>query len=409
MRAHERLIDYTRFATASDAACPACPSTESQREFGRYLVDEMKALGIQDATIDQNGYVYGTIPGNVPHKAPVVGFIAHMDVVRDVPYENIKTRVVEQYDGGDIVLNAEQNIVMRAADFAHLAQYKGCDLLVTDGTTLLGADDKAGIAEILTMAEVLLNDASIPHGDIKIGFTPDEEIGRGADLFDIPYFGADFAYTVDGAAFGGVEYENFNAAQAVVSICGKNIHPGSAKNMMKNALTIACELDGMLPCAQRPQHTAGYEGFYHLTHLEGIVDEAKMQYILRDHDAGKLEEKKEMLTRAVAFLNHKYGAGTLSLDIRDQYRNMRELLGAHMHLIETAYEAIAEAGGKPVSLPIRGGTDGATLTYMGLPCPNLATGSHNHHGKMEFAVLQSMDNTVNTLIKIAQKYGAKQK
>lgn len=409
MRAHERLIDYTRFPTASDAECSACPSTESQRDFGRYLVEEMKAIGIADATIDQNGYVYGTVPGNVDHAAPVVGFIAHMDVVRDVPYENIKTRVVKNYDGGDVVLNEEQGIVMRAADFAHLAQYKGCDLLVTDGTTLLGADDKAGIAEILTMAETLIKNPAIKHGDVKIGFTPDEEIGRGADKFDIPYFGADFAYTVDGAAFGGMEYENFNAAQAVIRIRGKNIHPGSAKNMMKNALTIVGELDGMLPCAQRPQHTSGYEGFYHLTHVEGIVDEAKMQYILRDHDAAKLEEKKVMLTRAVEFLNHKYGEGTLVLEIRDQYRNMREQLGAHMHLIDTAYEAIAEAGGNPVSLPIRGGTDGATLTYMGLPCPNLATGSHNHHGKMEFAVLQSMDSMVDVLVKIAQKYGAKHK
>lgn len=405
MRAYERLLKYVAFPTASDESSSQFPSSPAQFDFGKALVQEMKEMGIADATIDQNGYVYGTIPGNIPDKkTPTVGFVAHMDVVRDVPYENIKARVHKNYDGGDVVLNAEQNIVMRAAEFPELQNYVGHDLVVTDGTTLLGADDKAGIAEILTMAERLLQDPSIRHGDVKIGFTPDEEIGRGPDRFDIPYFAADFAYTVDGAAFGAVEYENFNAAACTIGIQGKNIHPGASKNKMKNALLIAGELMAMLPAAETPAHTEAREGFYHLTAVEGVVEEAKMHYILRDHDAQKLEERKAMVRRAVDFLNARYGEGTLTLEIVDQYRNMAEVMREHMHIIDTACAAVRELGAEPKSNPIRGGTDGATLTYKGLICPNLGTGSHNHHGKMEYASVQAMDKCTDLLIKILEAY-----
>ena len=403
MRAYERLLKYVAYPTASDEASPASPSTPAQLELGRALVQEMKDLGIADAAMDENGYVYGTVPGNVDKKTPVVGFIAHMDVVRDVPFENIRARVC-RYDGGELVLNQEQGIVLSPDEFPELGDYAGGDLVVTDGTTLLGADDKAGIAEIMTMAERLLGDPGIRHGDIKLGFTPDEEIGRGADRFDIPRFGADFAYTVDGAAFGEVEYENFNAASCKVSIRGKNIHPGSSKNKMKNALLIAVEFASLLPPAETPAHTELREGFYHLTGVSGTVEEAEMSYILRDHDSSVLEQRKETMRRAADFLNARYGEGTVTLTLTDGYRNMAEAMRGHMHIVETARSAVRELGAEPQSSPIRGGTDGATLTYMGLPCPNLGTGSHNHHGKLEYASVQAMDKCVDLLVKIAEAY-----
>jgi tripeptide aminopeptidase len=370
----------------------------------------MKQLGIKDAVMDENGYVFGTIEANTPNwSGSVIGFISHMDVVRDVPYQNIKPRLVQNYDGGDILLNADKNIVLNPQEFDTLKKYVGCDLVVTDGTTLLGADDKAGLAEILTMAEKLQQNPEIKHGTIKIGFTPDEEIGRGADLFDVKRFGADFAYTVDGAAFGEVEYETFNAASAKVTIEGVNIHPGSAKDKMKNSMLIAMEFNSMLPKNERPEHTEKYEGFFHLNSMEGNVDRTVLDYIIRDHDLEKLEQRKTLIEQITKKLNKKYGEDTVRLEMRDQYYNMAEKIKPHWHLIETAYEAVKELGGTPCSEPVRGGTDGSRLSFMELPCPNLGTGSHNHHGKMEYACVQAMDQCVELLIKIAEKYGQKKK
>ena len=343
MKAHERLMHYVSFPTASDEGSAACPSTPAQMDFARALVKEMQEMGIRDAAVDENGYVYDTIPGNV-EKAPVIGFIAHMDVVRDVPFENVKARVHENYDGGDIVLNAEQGIVMSPRDFPELKNYVGCDLVVTDGTTLLGADDKAGIAEILTLAERLLADNSIPHGDVKIGFTPDEEIGRGAERFDIPRFGADFAYTVDGAAFGAVEYENFNACGCSVTVHGKNIHPGSAKNKMKNALLIAAELVGMLPPSETPGTTEGREGFYHLDEMSGTVEQAELGFILRDFDSDMLERRKQTMLRAADYINFRYGEGTVDVRFKDGYRNMADKVRPRFDIVEKARQAAEQLG-----------------------------------------------------------------
>lgn len=405
MRAYERLLTYAQYPTASDSRNPDCPSTEEQLVLARVLVEEMRSMGITDARVDEHGYVYGTIPANIPDwQGVTIGFIAHMDVVRDVPFENVKARVVENYDGGDIVLNEQLGIVLSPDEFPMLNDYVGDDLVVTDGTTLLGADNKAGIAEILTMAEILLTNPDIKHGDIKIAFTPDEEIGRGADKFDVEGFGAQFAYTVDGGAFGEVEYETFNASTAVISIKGKNIHPGTAKGKMKNASLIAAEFTALLPTAERPETTAGYEGFYHLTQMEGTVEEAELVYILRDHDEEKLQQKKETVLQAAEWLNAKYGADTVQVEIKDSYRNMREMIEPHWHLIENAYWAVREIGGEPSSKPVRGGTDGARLSFMGLPCPNLGTGSHNHHSTLEFASAQAMDKCVQVLVKLAERY-----
>ncbi|HBI72934.1 MAG TPA: peptidase T [Lachnospiraceae bacterium] len=410
MRAYERLINYTKYETASLSGSDTCPSTPSQLEFGKALVEEMKQLGIKDAAMDENGYVFGTIEANIENwSGSVIGFISHMDVVRDVPYQNVKPRLVQNYDGGDILLNADKNIVLNPQEFDTLKKYVGCDLVVTDGTTLLGADDKAGLAEILTMAEKLQQNPEIKHGTIKIGFTPDEEIGRGADLFDVKRFGADFAYTVDGAAFGEVEYETFNAASAKVTIEGVNIHPGSAKDKMKNSMLIAMEFNSMLPENERPEHTEKYEGFFHLNSMEGNVDRTVLDYIIRDHDLEKLEQRKTLIEQITKKLNEKYGEDTVQLEMRDQYYNMAEKIKPHWHLIETAYEAVKELGGTPCSEPVRGGTDGSRLSFMELPCPNLGTGSHNHHGKMEYACVQAMDQCVELLIKIAEKYGQKKK
>ena len=406
MRAYERLLRYTNYPAASDGTSSSCPSTPEQLDFARALVEEMLGLGIADAHVDEHGYVYGTLPANIPNwEGPVIGFIAHMDTVRDVPYQNIKARVVENYDGGEILLNAEENTVLSPAEFPVLRDYVGKDLVVTDGTTLLGADNRAGIAEILTMAEILLTDESIKHGTIKIAFTPDEEIGRGANRFAVEQFGADFAYTVDGGAFGEVEYETFNAATARIIIKGRNIHPGTAKNKMKNASLIAMEFDSLLPRVERPEHTEGYEGFYHLIAMEGSVEAASLTYIIRDHDAELFQARKERVKRIAQWLNDIHGEGTVTVELEDSYYNMHEQIKPHWHLIDTAYEAVREVGGVPHSIPVRGGTDGARLSFMGLPCPNLGTGSHNHHSTLEFACVQAMDDCVAALVKIAEKYG----
>lgn len=402
MHAYERLLAYLPYPTISDSDCPACPSTEPQRDFGKALVKEMLEIGIADAAIDDNGYVFGTVPANCEATGPVIGFIAHMDVSDDAPCEPVNPRIIEQYDGGDIQL--EGGPVMRPADFDTLADYVGQDLIVSDGNTLLGCDDKAGIAAILTMAEHLLSHPEIRHGTVKIGFTPDEEIGRGADLFDVKRFGADFAYTVDGGGFGEVEYETFNAASAKITVTGKSMHPGTSKGKMVNASLLAMELHSMLPPAQRPEHTEGYEGFYHLLSMEGRCEQATLSYILRDHDTAILEHRKEHLRRCVDFLNGKYGVDAFRLEITDSYQNMECVLRDHWHLIENASKAIASVGGNPHSVPVRGGTDGSRLSFMGLPCPNLGTGSHNHHSRMEYACIQAMDKVVESLVAIARLY-----
>lgn len=407
MRAFERLIAYSKYPSASCEENDCCPSTVSQLDFGKALVDEMLKIGITDARITENGYVYGSIPATVSHECPVIGFISHMDVVSDVPYTDIKAHLVENYDGGELLLSEETGITMSPEEFNSLSCYVGKSLVVTDGTTLLGADDKAGIAEILTAAEKIIADPSIPHGKICIAFTPDEEIGRGADLFDVPGFGADFAYTLDGGGFGEVEYETFNASAAKITVNGRNIHPGAAKNKMKNAIIIGNELLSLLPHEQRPEHTENYDGFFHVTSFEGSVEHASISIILRDHNLDILRKREDTVRAVVSFLNGRYGEGTVVAEIKEQYRNMAEKILPHYHLIETAFEAIEELGGEPVSLPVRGGTDGSRLSYMGLPCPNLGTGSHNHHGKFEYAVAEEMDKCVDTIILIAKKYATR--
>ncbi len=405
MRAYERLIKYTAYATGSKESSTTHPSTPEQLTFGSALVEEMKGLGMKDAAMDEHGYVFGTIEANIPNwSGKVLGFLAHMDVVDSVPFTNINTRIVPAYDGSRILLNQEHNVALDPKEYEVLKEYIGKDLLVTDGTTLLGADDKAGIAEILTMAEELYEHPEILHGTIKIGFTPDEEIGKGADLFDVAGFGADFAYTVDGAAFGEVEYETFNAASADVLIRGISIHTGSAKDKLVNASLLAMEFNSLLPELERPEHTENYEGFYHLDYMTGAVDNAKMHYILRDHDLAKLEARKAVMNQTAEKLNAKYGENTVSVELKDSYYNMTEQLKPHWHLIDNAYEAVKQLGGTPFSEPVRGGTDGSRLSFMGLPCPNLGTGSHNHHGKTEFACLQAMDQCVQLLVLLAQKY-----
>ena len=401
MRAYERLIKYTGFETGSDENNSACPSTEGQKAFAEYLVSELKAMGVDEAAADENGYVYARIPANCPEvKGIKLGFIAHIDTVSDVEYRGVKPRLIENYDGKEIVLDAENGTVMPPME-----EYAGKTLIVTDGNTILGADDKAGVAEIMTAAERLMNDRSILHGDVMIAFTPDEEIGRGADLFDVKRFGANFAYTVDGAHFGQIEYENFNAVNAKVIINGKSVHPGEAKyGGMKNANSIAMEFDSMLPKNQRPEYTEGYEGFYHLMEISSDVEKAEMRYILRDHDGTGIKTRRAMLEKVTEFLNVKYGKGTVVLETKDSYSNMAEMIEPYYHLIENAVKAVERAGGTAMITPIRGGTDGARLSFMGLPCPNLGTGSANHHGRFEYAVAEDMEGCVDTIINLIESY-----
>ena len=404
MRAYERLLHYVSFGTQSDHTSDTVPTTASQKILGAALVVEMKALGIEDAFMDEKGYVYGTIlatPGK--ETKPVIGMIAHMDTAEDTPGDNIKAKVVE-YNGGDVLLNEEKQIYLTEKEYPSIKKYVGQHLVVTDGTTLLGADDKAGVAEIMTMAETLLNDTSIEHGTIKIGFTPDEEVGRGADYFDVERFGASFAYTVDGGELGELEYENFNAGSARLVVNGLSIHPGSAKNAMLNASLLAMEFHSMLPVDQNPRYTEGYEGFYHLGEMKGHVEQAELDYIIRDHDAQKYEQKKQVMQDVANYLNHKYGEGTFELTITESYRNMKEMVEPHMHLIDNAKEAFAQCGVEAQTVPIRGGTDGARLSYMGLPCPNLSTGGHNFHGRFEYIPVEAMDKMTEVLVNIIKIY-----
>lgn len=404
MRAHERLLHYVSFGTQSNHESKTIPSTESQKVLGAALVVEMKALGIEDAFMDDKGYVYGTIPAT-PGKEnkPVIGLIAHMDTAEDASGDNIQAKIVE-YQGGDILLNEEKNILMTEKEYPSLKKYVGQHLIVTDGTTLLGADDKAGIAEIMTMAEELINNPSIEHGKIRIGFTPDEEVGRGANYFDVEGFGADFAYTVDGGELGELEYENFNAGSAKVVVHGLGIHTGSAKDAMLNASLLAMEYHNMLPVEQNPRYTQGYEGFFHLDSIKGRVEEAELHYIIRDHDAAKYDQKKQVMQDIADYLNKKYGEGTFELTIEESYRNMKEKIEPHMHLIDNARKAFAQCGVEAQTVPIRGGTDGARLSYMGLPCPNLSTGGHNFHGRFEYIPVESMDKMTETLVNIVKIY-----
>ena len=392
----ERFLRYVQFHTTSDESSETCPSTANQKLLGAALVDEMKAMGIEDAYMDENGYVYGTVPGDP--QLPTIGLIAHMDTAPDASGENIKARIVE-YHGGDICLNEEKEIFLREKDYPSLKRHHGKHLIVTDGTTLLGADDKAGIAEIMTAAEFLMT-ARRTHATLKIGFTPDEEIGRGADKFNIKDFGADYAYTADGGTIGEIEFENFNAASAKVEFAGLNIHPGSAKDKMVNSQYIAMEFQSLLPVHQRPESTAGYEGFIHLVGMKGEVEQSSLFYIIRDHDADKLQEKKQVMENAAAFLNAKYGAGTVTLTIRDSYRNMREKIEPCMYVVERAMKAMKAVGMEPVAAPIRGGTDGARLSYEGLPCPNLCTGGENYHGRFEYIPVEDMELCTKMLIEI---------
>lgn len=399
----ERFLNYVVVETTSDPYAESFPSTKSQLDFGHTLMEEMKKLGLTDVTQDEYGYVFGTIPSTVPdYKGKILGLIAHMDTAPAASGKNIKPRVIKNYDGAEIVLNAEKKIVMKPEDFPSLKQYVGQDLVVTDGLTLLGGDDKAGVAEIMTAAEYLINHPEIPHGPIRVGFTPDEEVGQGADYFDVKKFGADFAYTVDGGECGELEYENFNAASVFVDFTGLSIHPGSAKNKMINALLLAMEFQGMMPEAQKPEHTEGREGFIHLESLEGSVEHASSEYIVRDHDFDLFKEKKEYMQRAADYMNVKYGEGTVSLRMEDSYYNMKQQIEPHYFLIENVLKVYEKLDIEPKIQPIRGGTDGSRLSFMGLPCPNLGTGGHNFHGHFEYVCVQSMEKCAEVLIELVK-------
>ena len=413
MRAYERLLKYVSYETTSDENSETCPSSAKELVLADELVEELKAIGVADAHVDKDGYVYGSIPATRgAENEKTIGLIAHMDTAPAMSGAGIKPRIINDYDGADIVLNEKLGVVMDTVTFPHLRNYVGQDLIVTDGTTLLGADDKAGIAEIMTAAAQIIeadkacegNTAEhTAHGKICIAFTPDEEIGRGADRFNVENFGADYAYTVDGGMLGEIEFENFNAASAKVHIKGENIHPGEAKNKMKNACLLAMEFNSMLPPAEIPAHTEGYEGFFHLCGMSGDEENAYLDYIVRDHNMDKFLERKAMLEHITAYLNTKYGAGTVNLDMKDSYYNMREKLEADMYIVDRAVEAMRENGVEPIIQPIRGGTDGARLSFMGLLCPNLSTGGHNFHGKYEYICIQSMDKMVEIIKSIVCK------
>ncbi len=401
----EKFLNYVRIDTQSDESSTAFPTTAKQHNLAKLLVEELEEMGTEEITYDkEHCYVYASVPASKGcEDKPVIGFISHMDTSPAVTGEGVKPRIIENYDGGDILLNAEKDIVMRVQDFPELSEYVGKRLIVTDGTTLLGADDKAGVAEIMTMAEELLTHEGISHGKIRIGFTPDEEVGAGADYFDVKLFGADYAYTVDGGRLGELEYENFNAAGARVTFNGRSVHPGDAKNKMINALLLAMEFQNMLPVFENPMYTEKYEGFYHLDTLKGNVEKAFSEYIIRDHSRERFESKKETFLRTGSYMNEKYGDGTVVIDMKDSYYNMKEIIEQHMHLIENAKAAMEEMGVTPVIVPIRGGTDGARLSYMGLPCPNLCTGGHNFHGRFEYVCADSMEKIVGILLKLAEK------
>lgn len=407
-RAYERLLRYVVVDTRSDDASETVPSTKKQFVLAEMLVEELKSMGIADAHVDENCYVMGTLKGNVTN-APTIGLIAHVDTSPDFNADAVKPLIHKNYDGKDIVLNAEKGIVMETKNFPELLNYKGLDLITTDGTTLLGADDKAGIAEIMTVIETLINNPEMPHGDIKIGFTPDEEVGRGADFFNVEKFGADFAYTIDGGEIGELEYENFNAASLKVTIKGRNIHPGNAKNKMINSLLIAHEFITMMPAYETPATTEGYEGFYHLTDMSGDIEETKFAMIIRDHDMAKFQNRKAYVAQVAEFLKAKYNEAVIEFEVKDSYYNMKEKVEPVIEIVDIAKEAMELVGVTPLVKAIRGGTDGSRLSYMGLPCPNIFTGGHNFHGRFEYIPVQSMDATVKVVLKMLELHATKAK
>ncbi len=400
----DRFIRYIQIDTQSDFQSESSPSTAKQLVLAEILKKEMESLGLVDVKLDENGYVMATLPSNVSHDVPTIGWIAHMDTSPDMNGANVNPQFVENYDGGEIVLNASENIVLSPRDFPDLTKYIGQTLITTDGCSLLGADDKAGVAAIMSALHYLTNHPEVQHGMIKIGFTPDEEIGRGADHFNVEEFKADFAYTVDGGEIGELEYENFNAAGAKIKIKGRGVHPGSAKNKMINAINIAIEFANLLPVQMRPEHTEKYEGFFHLARFDGEIESAMLLYIIRDHDREKFEWQKSLIEKSVEFINVKYGADIATLEMNDQYYNMKEKIMPVMHLIDTAKKAIEQLNIEPKIIPIRGGTDGSRLSYMGLPCPNLFTGGHNFHGRYEFIPVNSLEKSAQVILRIISLY-----
>lgn len=398
----DRFLDYVKFDTQSDELTNLTPSTPGQMIFAQHLEQILQSMGLKDISLDENGYLMATLPGNSPKgDLPVVGFIAHLDTSPDMSGRHVNPRIVKNYDGGDITLNAEKNIVLSPAEFPELNHYKGQDLIVTDGTTLLGADDKAGIAEIITAVDYLMNHPEIKHGDIRIAFNPDEEIGQGAHKFDVKRFGADWAYTMDGGEIGELEYENFNAAVARVTFTGRNVHPGYAKHKMINSIRIANQFAIMLPRWETPEHTEGYEGFYHLISIEGTVEKTTLTYIIRDHVRDRFERRKKEFEHLTRKINHEF-PGVASLDIKDQYYNMREKIEPVKHIIDIAIKAMELAGVEPKVVPIRGGTDGAQLSFKGLPCPNIFAGGLNFHGRYEFVPIPSMEKASQVIVEIAR-------
>jgi tripeptide aminopeptidase len=403
----DRFLKYVSFTTTSDDNTKMTPSTPGQMIFAQYLIEELKSIGLQEVDLDSNGYVMATLPANTDKAIPVIGFVSHMDTSPDMTAKNVKPRIVSNYDGGDILLNEEKLIVLETEKYPEILQYKGQDIVVTDGTTLLGADDKAGLAEIVTAMEYLLAHPEIKHGKIRVGFTPDEEIGQGADHFDVAKFGAEWAYTMDGGEIGELEYENFNAAGAKITFNGLNVHPGYAKHKMLNSMRVAHQFASMLPRHETPEHTEKYEGFYHLVGMEGTVEKSTLSYIIRDHDRDRFDRRKKEIAHLVNKINSEFGEGTATLELRDQYYNMREKVEPVMHIVDLAFEAMEAVGVKPNVKPIRGGTDGARLSFEGLPCPNIFAGGHNFHGRFEYVPVQSMEKAMMVIVKIAEIMGGK--
>ena len=398
----ERFLKYVSFDTQSSEETEVTPSTPGQMVFAKYLKEELESLGLEDITLDEHGYLFATLPANIDKPVPTIGFIAHMDTSPDMSGKDVSPRIVQNYDGSDIVLCAEENVVLSPSQFPELLDHKGEDLIVTNGKTLLGADDKAGIAEIVSAIVYLKEHPEIKHGKIRIGFNPDEEIGLGAHKFDVENFGCDWAYTMDGGEVGGFEFENFNAASAKITFKGRNVHPGYAKNKMVNSIRVANRFCAMLPAHETPEHTEGYEGFYHLISFNGDVEQTTVAYIIRDHDRARFESRKKKIERFISEINAEYGEGTATLELRDQYYNMREKIEPVMHIIDTAFAAMEAVGVKPNVKPIRGGTDGAQLSFKGLPCPNIFAGGLNFHGRYEFAPIQNMEKAMKVIVKIAE-------
>lgn len=398
----ERFLKYVSFDTQSSEETEVTPSTPGQMVFAKYLKEELESLGLEDITLDEHGYLFATLPANIDKPVPTIGFIAHMDTSPDMSGKDVSSRIVQNYDGSDIVLCAEENVVLSPSQFPELLDHKGEDLIVTNGKTLLGADDKAGIAEIVSAIVYLKEHPEIKHGKIRIGFNPDEEIGLGAHKFDVEKFGCDWAYTMDGGEIGELEFENFNAASAKITFKGRNVHPGYAKNKMINSIRVANRFCAMLPAHETPEHTEGYEGFYHLISFNGDVEQTTVAYIIRDHDRARFESRKKKIERFVSEINAEYGEGTATFELRDQYYNMREKIEPVMHIIDTAFAAMEAVGVKPNVKPIRGGTDGAQLSFKGLPCPNIFAGGLNFHGRYEFAPIQNMEKAMKVIVKIAE-------